>query len=245
MTFKLGKLPGLIPAGLRELGFYAAGRLPAAPASVEPPRVTPDPDGTPWGVLGNDQWGDCGVAGLTHGFMCDASITGEAEQFPDAAANISYYLGYTGGDDTGVVLSAFLRYVKQHGFSGHSVSAYAPVGVHDIPTLQFAVNAYGFAYTGITVTQNMMDAFDAGDAWVQADTRGEVLGGHCVPVVGYDSTYLYVVTWGQLQAVAYPAWHHASDEAWAVITGEFVTRNGDGRGVSLAALQADLSKVAR
>ena len=36
-----------------------------------------------------------------------------------------------------------------------------------------------------------------------------------------------------------------SDEAWAVLTGEDVTAKTDGHGLNLAALQADLSKLAR
>ena len=61
---------------------------------------------------------------------------------------VSYYLAYTGGQDSGVVLSQFLAYVRQHGFYGHSVAAYAPVAVHDVPTLCFAIDAYDFAYVG-------------------------------------------------------------------------------------------------
>lgn len=245
MGYKFGRLPGMIPAGLRELSFYAAGRLPRPPAKVTVPLVEGDGDGTPWGILGNDTEGDCGPAGLVHGFMGDAAITTEAETFPSADEVVNYYLAYTGGQDTGVVLSDFLAYVKQHGFSGHSVAAYAPVGVHDIPTLQFAVDAYGFAYTGITVTSGMMNSFDAGQPWTVEDLFSETAGGHCVPIVGYDQHHLYAVTWGKVQPITYPAWHFMSDEAWAVITGEFVAKGGDGRGISLAALQADLGKVGK
>ena len=36
--FKLGKLPGRIPVGLRDLTYYAAGHLPAAPARSPSPQ---------------------------------------------------------------------------------------------------------------------------------------------------------------------------------------------------------------
>jgi len=236
--FMPGRLPALVPAGLRELGYYAAGPLPRAPVAVAVPQVAD------WGVLGNDTAGDCGVAGLEHGLMADASVAGESEAFPDTAEALSYYMTYTGGQDTGVVLSQYLAYVRKNGYYGHTVSAYAPVAVHDIPTLHTAIWMYGFAYAGIAVTQDMMTAFNSGEAWTLENITGPVLGGHCVPVVGYDSHALYAVTWGAVQRIGYGAWHYISDEAYAVLTGEFVAKNGDGRGVSLTALQADLDRLA-
>lgn len=239
MSFKFGKRAALIPAGVRDLTYYSAGPLPKAPASVAVPEVSD------WGVLGNDRAGDCGVAGLEHGFMADAVITkrpGEPEASDQQA--LDYYFAYTGGQDSGVVLSQYLTYVRRKGYYGHSVKAFAPVAVHDVPTLHTAINLFGFAYTGIAVTQAMMDAFQAGQPWTMDSLQGQVVGGHCIPLVGYDSSALYAVTWGKIQPIAYPAWHYMSDEAWAVISGEFVHRNGDGRGISLKALEADLDRLA-
>lgn len=252
--FKLGCLPGKIPVGLHDLTFYASGSLPNAPALLPVPApLTPTGagDGTPWGVDGNDTYGDCGVAGINHGFMIDylavkgaQEVLRSPETFPSDDEIIAYYLAYTGGQDTGVVLSDFLAYVKQKGFFGHSVGLYAPVGVHDVPTLHFAIWAYGFAYTGIKVTQAMLSAAQQGREWTLGDLLSPVAGGHCIPLVGYDSKHLYAITWGQVQAIDYSAWHYMSSEAWAVISGEFAAANGDTRGISLSALEADLNKIA-
>lgn len=248
MDLKLGKRPALIPAGLHDLTYYAAGPLPKAPASVAVPEVAdwmllgngPDPSCTiaPNGV------GDCGVASYEHVAMVDALITRHpGEREPDANQAVEYYLNYTGGQDTGVVLSQFLAYVRQHGYYGQTLHSYAPVKVHDVPTLQSAIFMYGAAYCGIVVTQAMMDATQAGRPWTQADTEGQILGGHAVPAVGYDDAGLTIVTWGQTQRITWPAWHAMSDEAWALLTGEFVARNGDGRGIALDALEADLNRL--
>jgi hypothetical protein len=242
-AFKFGRNPGYIPNGLRDLTYYAAGSLPQPPTSVTVPTVPADADGTPWGMDGNDSYGDCGVAGVNHAFMAAAASTGvlSAEVWPSDEEVVSYYLTYTGGQDNGVVLADFLSYVKSTQFFGHFVQAYAPIAVHDVPTLQYAIYAYTSAYTGINVTAAMQAAFQAGKAWTLGDVLSPVVGGHCVPLVGYDSDHLYCVTWGGVQAISYSAWHFISDEAWAVIPGEF--KAGDGRGVDLAALQADLSKI--
>jgi hypothetical protein len=154
---------------------------------------------------------------------------------------VSYYLTYTGGQDSGVVLSDFLGYVRKTGFYGHTVTAYAPVQVHDVNTLTTALWLYDAVYCGITVTQAMMDAFQAGQPWDAQAVQGEPIGGHCVPAVGYSDEGLTVITWGQPQLITWPAWHAISTEAWAVIPGELA--GGDGHGVSLSALQADLDKL--
>jgi hypothetical protein len=234
---KYGALPALRPVGLRDLTYYAAGPLPKPPAVVAAPSLA-------YGMDGNDQWGDCGVAGINHGLMAAAADTSQTETFPTADQVVQYYLAYTGGDDTGVVLSDFLVYVKANGFLGHTVSAYAPVSVTDIPTLQFAVNAYDFAYTGIAVTEAMEQAFGQGEPWTLNDLDSPVAGGHAIPIVGYDSSWLYCVTWGQVQKIAYSAWHYIASEAWAVLSGELVAKGADGHGINLAALQADLSRLA-
>lgn len=246
---KLGRRPALIPAGLRDLTYYAAGPLPAAAASVAIPQVAD------WNLLGNGPdpalpeypqgLGDCGVAGLEHGFMAAAADTAATETFPDSEQAAGYYLTYGDGQDNGVVLSQYLGYVEQNGYYGLEVSAYAPVSVHDISTLRFAVDAYDFAYLGITVTQAMMDAADgpAPWTWTLEETSGDVLGGHCIICVGYDSTWLYCVSWGEIVRVAYPAWHQIGDEAWAVLVGEVSSGGTDGHGLNLAALHADIGRL--
>jgi hypothetical protein len=234
----LGRLPGQIPTGLRDLTYYVAGPLPKAPSTVE------CPVGGPWGMLANDVVGDCGVAGLQHGFMTDATITHEKEPNATDAQAKNYYFTYTGGVDSGVVLSQYLSYVRQHGYYGHSVDSFAPVAVHDVPTLRSSIFLFGFAYTGIIVTASMQRAFAARHPWTTAQLEEPPKGGHCVPLIGYDEKLVYCVTWGEIQPITWSAWHYMSSEAWAVVTGEFVARNGDGRGVNLAALRSDLDKLA-
>lgn len=239
MSYRLGRKPGVIPVGLEWIEHYFAGKLPKPPASVAVPAVAD------WGMLGNDQYGDCGVAGLEHGFMAAASDVKKAEPFPSAQDAISYYLDYDNGQDEGVVLSQYLAYVKQNGYYGEKVSAYAPVAVHKIPTLQFAIDAYDFAYIGITVTQGMMDAVQFSDTWTwdMTSLQGDTLGGHCIVLVGYDSRWLYGITWGRVIRIAYPAYHQMTDEVWCVLTGEIESAGTDGHGLSLKALQADLSRL--
>lgn len=234
----LGRLPSQFPGTLCDLTYYAAGPLPKAPATVKVPAVKE------WGMLANDVVGDCGVASLEHVFMADAIITDRKETDATAAQAKDFYFTYTGGQDSGVVLSQYLSYVRTHGYFGRSVNAFAPVSIRDIPTLQTAVNMFGAAYTGITVTAAMQQAFSTHQPWTTTTAEGQILGGHAVPIVGYDDAFLYAVTWGGVQAITYSAWSRISSEAWCVITGEFVEAKGDWRGFNLAALNEDLDRLA-
>jgi hypothetical protein len=192
-------------------------------------------------MLANDRLGCCGVAGLQHLMEAAAADASEKEQWPAADQVAAYYLAYTRGEDSGVVLSEFLAYARRTGFYGHRVDAYAPVKVHDVNTLMTAVWMYDAVYTGITVTQGMMDAFEAGKPWDATAVQGEPVGGHCVPAVGYSDEGMTVITWGQPQLITWPAWHTISTEAWAVLPGELAS--GDGHGIAYAQLQADLRKL--
>lgn len=238
---KLGRLPGHIPNGLRDYTWYVAGALPAPPLEVKPPVPPAQADGTAWSMDGNDQYGDCGVAGMHHGDMAVDLIAKRGKLQVTDQQIVNYYLTYTGGQDDGVVLADFLTYVHNKGFFIRKLDGFAPVSITDYKTLQFVINAYGYAYTGIQVTDQMMNAFQNHQPWTAAEfTNGQVEGGHCIPLVGYDSHYLYCVTWGAIQPIEYSAWHLIAEEAWACIWDEAVAGL---HGFSMAALKADLNKL--
>jgi hypothetical protein len=239
----LGRLPGKMPAGLKTLDYYVAGPLPPAPVELTPPT----PEYGQWGMLGNTNKGNCGVAGCEHVFMADAAVTHEHQEFPDATECVAYYLKYTGGVDSGVSLATFLLYVHKNTYYGKTVGAYAPVHVTDIKTLRFATFAYGATYLGIVVTQAMQQTFQSQGVWSVATLNSPVAGGHCVVGVGYDDLGPYVVTWGAIQHMSWSCWQEMTrfgdTEAFAVMTGELAARKGDDRGISYDALALDLSRL--
>jgi hypothetical protein len=232
---QLGALAPVFPAGVGFLSDYSAGPLPKPAATIPVPAVAD------WGMDGNDQLGDCGAAGVDHLFKAAAAVIGLAETFPAGDQVSRYYLQYNHGQDVGVVLSAFLTYVRRHGFCGHKVRNFARIDPHNLPMLKTAVYLYNAAYTGIQVTRSMQQAFEDHEPWTVDELREPVIGGHCVPVVAYDGACVYVVTWGGIQAIEYAAWLEMSTEAWAVMLGEHA--RGDGHGINELALAADLDRL--
>ena len=68
-------------------------------------------------------------------------------------------------------------------------------------------------------------------------------GGHAVPVVASDPRRLAVVTWGQLLRMTWAFWEAYCDEAYAILSHDFLEKNKTPDGFDLATLRADLKAV--
>src|SRR5271167_4363067 len=92
---KLGRLPATRPAALSDLGVYATGKLPTPPRTVEVPKC-------PLPIDGNDQFGDCTIAGVAHLISSWDAETKERDPIPDETEVVSEYFNLTGGEDSGL-----------------------------------------------------------------------------------------------------------------------------------------------
>ena len=67
-------------------------------------------------------------------------------------------------------------------------------------------------------------------------------GGHCVFVPAYEPTQFKCITWGKNMNITNGFWNKYVDEAYAILSPEWISVNGDApSGFDLAALQADLA----
>jgi hypothetical protein len=66
-----------------------------------------------------------------------------------------------------------------------------------------------------------MDQFDAGKPW-DVVKHTTIEGGHAIAAVGYDVSYVYVVTWGKLHPMTWAFWDAYVEEAWTQLSTEFV-----------------------
>jgi hypothetical protein len=189
-------------------------------------------------MLGNDQYGDCTIAGAAHLRMANAvELSEELPAISDALA-VNTYFDLSDGQDSGLVEADVLQTWKVRGLFFSQAAGYAPVDHRNFDELRSVVSAFGGAYLGIAVPAPAQQQFAAGEPWDLTGTPADrqIEGGHCVPAVGYDDEYLYVVTWAKLQKVTW-AWLSAYlEEAWAVVTPE------DAR-VDREALAADLARL--
>lgn len=233
--YKLGRLPAVRPAALADLSVYATGKLPSPPDRVTPP-VAPYP------VDGNNQYGDCTIAGVAHLIEAWNMEVHEQDFVPTEQDVVDRYFRLTGGQDTGLVEADVLRLWHQKGHFRQRIAGYAPVDPRDILALHQAIAFYGGSYLGIECPESCQEQFATGHPWTYVP-GSPIEGGHCIVALGYTQTGLLCATWGRIVEVTYGFCAHYLDEAWVVLSHQFVEAKGDQLGIDLATLQADLALV--
>jgi hypothetical protein len=212
--------------------------------------------GDAWGMLGNDEVGDCVIAGGAHEDMVFSRMGGLAIPTFSTVNTLSDYsaiTGYVNGNlstDNGTDMISAASYRQKTGLldaSGvrHKIDAYAEIPTGDLDKLSFAAWLFGAAGVGVNLPSSAETQFGNGQIWdvFAGDT---IIGGHYIPCVGRNSKGNYVfVTWGRLQA-ATPAWVKTyMEEGLAYLSLEIInttTKLAHG-GYNLAALEGYLKNV--
>lgn len=235
IQYRLGKLPAKRPHGLSDLAVYAAGKLPPPPASVPVPKAQYPMDG-------NDQYGDCVMAGTAHLIAAWDAEVGQSDPVPTGDAVVQEYFALTGGPDSGLNEADVLAHWQQVGLFGRRIEGYAPVDPRNLVELHQAVAFYGGSMLGIACPQSAQEQFAAGEPWTFVP-NSPVVGGHCIVALGYTPTAVLCATWGGIAEVTYSFLAHFMDEAWAVIGSPIAERGADALGIDLGSLQADLERI--
>jgi len=233
---KYGRLAARRPVGLADLAYYMGHVFDPPPPSMEAPDV---PD---WRMCANDEVGDCTLAAVVHQRMaCAADLDIPTEAWPSDAKILSTYFAMTGGKDSGLVEADVLHTWHTTGLFGDRIAGYAPGDHRDEEELQAICATFNAVYCGIVVPAPAEQQFQAGEPWDLTGTSADrqVLGGHAVPLVGYNADGPVFVTWGKTQQATWRWWAVNGEEAWAVVTSE------DSRKLDLATLQADLARLER
>ena len=233
---KLGALPPKRPFGLATMATYAKGKLPAPPAKVAVPAVSP------WRMMDNDRLGCCTVSGIGHALMAWNAEVHQHDHIPTDSEIEKEYFELTGGADAGCVEADVLQQWHQVGMFGHKIPGYAPVNVHDLKGFHQAVAFYGAAYLGVALPESAQEQFAADQPWTVVP-GSPIAGGHCIVAVGYDQHYVQIITWGKVVNVSYPWLATYMSECWAILPHQFESAGKDGAGIDLKSLQADLAKL--
>jgi hypothetical protein len=236
MRYQLGRLPATRPAALKDLSVYATGPLPTPPSSVAVPAAQ-------YPIDGNATYGDCTMAGVAHLIAAWNTEVKEADPVPAEESVVAEYFKLTGGPDSGLNEAEVLKTWQTTGLFGATIAGYAPVEPKDTLALHQATAFYGGVYLGIECPGSAQEQFSNNEPWTYVE-GSEVEGGHCIVALGYDSQgSLLCATWGGIATVTASFLAHFLDEAWVVLSHQFVEAKGDELGIDLEALQADLAKV--
>lgn len=212
----------------------------------------------PWGMLGNDEWGDCAWAGPAHEHMLTSAAAGRQVSFTTEAVLAAYSAG-TGFNpaagpsgsnptDQGSNVRSVLKYRQKTGLvdaavAVHKIGAYVALEPGNWDELLQALYLFESVGIGIEFPSSAMAQFDQGKPWsVVGGARVE--GGHYIPVVGRPLTSDGLcVTWGATQRFTKGFYSKYSDEAWAILSPEMLASGRSLEGFDLTQLTADLAAL--
>lgn len=241
---KLGKLPARPDSIKFKLSNYAVN-LPAPPTKFGHQSLE-----TSWGMLGNDNYGDCVWAGAAHETMLWNKEANKDVKFTDADV-LSDYSAVTGfnpsdpNSDQGTDMQIAASYRRKTGIKAedtrHKVSAYLGLKLQNYLELRTAIYLFSGVGIGIKFPSSAMTQFNQGKSW--SVTYAPIEGGHYVPAVGYTGRYIYVVTWGKIQKMTWGFFKKYCDEAVCYLTDEMFTNGKSLEGFDLTSLQNDLGQL--
>jgi hypothetical protein len=214
---------------------------------------------TDWGMLANDQIGDCVIAGGLHETLMWNAAARNAVNLSDASA-IANYSAVTGYDptkvaddgsnptDNGTNVEQAARYRVTHGLvdadgKTHTIAGYLALNPGDLAQMASAAWIFGAVGLGLQLPDYAMTQLQNGQTWDVQD-GGTIEGGHYVPIVGKTADGLWkVVTWGQIQTVTDAFIAKYCDEALVYLSAEMMANGVTLDGLNWQQLQDDWKQV--
>lgn len=240
---KLGKLPPKEDPRTLQMAAYLRRKLPSAPLRQDwTVGMT-----SWWGMMLNNQLGDCTIAAAGHLIMeWTANLNQEIVLADDtilkAYEAVSGYDPASGANDNGAVELDVLKYWRSTGIGGHTIEAFASVDPGNWEHIKWSVFLFGGAYIGLALPLSAQNQ----QVWDVTNGPGSEpgsWGGHAVPVVAYDETGLYCVTWGSVLRMTWQFWSEYCDEAYAILSPDWLSQNVDPNNVDIVTLRKDLELV--
>lgn len=250
-SMKLGKQPYREDRRTLRFASYVDPKvMPPAPASCKWDR-----DVKTWPMYANDRIGDCTCAEVGHHLQLWTAAAGHEIDVTEADVvglyeKVSGYDPATGANDNGAVILDVLNRWRHDGIAGHKIGAFAEVDVHNHALVEDAIWLFGGISIGVALpvaAQHQANYWHLprGGTGTPAGRPGS-WGGHCVYSLDYDRRGITVVSWGELIRMSWAFWDAYCEEAWAVISTDFL--NGaqqTPQGFNVAQLQADLAQIGK
>lgn len=223
---RLGRRPHDPNRRALRLGRMLTGVIPQRPASADHFSKI-----TNWGMLDNDQYGDCGPASVFHDRMLIRQYLAGTPLLPDTAATLDLYKRSGNpsfpSEDNGVVIADMLAEVAKPvsqggGIGGVNAIAYAKIDITDLDERDAALAIFGSLILGVGLTDAQEAQTDAGKPWDVVSGSPD-WGGHAVLAGAYTGDTasgrpdVSVITWGATQGITDAFWAQQVQEAWVVI----------------------------
>ncbi|HXU64054.1 MAG TPA: hypothetical protein VN962_20285 [Polyangia bacterium] len=243
---KLGKKPARHDPRTLQMANYLA--LPAIPAAQDWTKKAAHN----WGMMLNDELGDCTCAAIGHIVQAWTSNAGPKEiTLPDDAILKAYEAvsGYKPGKpdtDQGAVELDVLKYWRKTGVGGQKIEAFVALEPKNHAHVQAAVDLFGGAYIGLAlpVSAQRQQVWSVPPGGPTGQGAPGSWGGHAVVVEAYDAHGVTCITWGQKKRMTWSFWDTYCDEAYATLSELWAGKGPSTSGFDMAALKSDLKQVA-
>ncbi len=222
-------------------------------ASLPPPPATVSYDSkiTNLGMMLNNKLGDCTCAAVGH---CIQQWTAEAQKkqaiIPDADIErlyeiVGHYNPHNPKTDRGAVEINVLNYWLANPFEGNKLSAFCALEPKNHQDIQDAVYIFGNCYIGLQMplsaqTQQVWTVPPGGTTGQGAPGSW---GGHAVPIVAYDARGLTCITWGALLRMTWEFWNAYCDEAYGLLSPDWVAAGKTPAGFDSQQLVTDMNEL--
>lgn len=244
---KLGRLPHDPTRPCLALGPRLDTTVPPNPAVVDwLSRVQS------WPMYANDRYGDCVWAMIGHlieaytTYGRGATVTVTDQDVLKGYADVTGFNPSDPSTDQGTVIADALAYWQKTGVGGHKILAYAKVDHTNRAEVDAALNLFGGLCLGVNFPTSAMNQFNAGQPWDVVANDGGIEGGHAVHHGIYNtaSRVEKVITWGAVEGMTDAWWAKYVEEAWVVISPEWLDATGHSpEGLDLAGLGEDFAAL--
>jgi hypothetical protein len=219
-VISFGKKPA--KADARNLKFRAILRAP--PVLPKEYDFDTHHQGVPTPMFGNDNYGDCVIAGRAHQTLrFELAEQKRLIHITDSEVLMEYF-DQTGGADTGLVVLDSLKDWRSDGWKAgrkrYKIQAFAQLDPGTRSQIKQAVYVDIGVGLGFTLPNSAITQFHAGKPWTVVSGRNgrpNPRNGHYVYVPGYTTKGPVCVTWGRKQQMSWTFLKKYCDEAYAII----------------------------
>jgi hypothetical protein len=244
----LGKEHAVFDSRTLRFGAYLTAALPVAPDSVNWGKNVKS-----WPMYLNDKYGDCTCAAAGHMIQNWGAAVGKKKKPSDKQILKFYEHFATPGPKTRCHMLKVLKYWRSTGLAGDKITAFAQLEPRNDTEVKDAVWIFGGCYIGVKLPKFAHAAAQQGRdvPWVVppqgpvGDAAPDANGHHCIPAVAYDSRNLYIVTWGMVKSMSWQFYTAYADEAYAILSADFLSKHKTPAGFDMAQLTNDLAEIGK
>lgn len=193
-----------------------------------------------WPMDANDTEADCTSAAVAHAIQQWTVYAQGMSVIMDTAAVLALYGQTKDPNGEGAyltdVLAFWLNNGVETGYGKHNITAFAKIAPGNIEHSKCGIAWFGNLVLGVALPLSAQDQ----EMWTVvsgAASGAGSWGGHAILAAGYSSAGIYFVSWGRLMLMTWEFYQTYCDEAYVVLTRDFMKPPGNNpAGVSWADL---------